>query len=527
MVADAIQRFQHESLNAFVEEAGSLVGKLQRWLAGFGRMLEGSAILEAVKAQINVPFLVKTTVTVVMDGVGNGLLVILLLLYLLAEQSFHQPGSLRARIDDQIQRYIGIKTIISAVQGVLVYLIMGTWLQVRMAHLIAVLHFILNFIPTVSTRGKKRRVHLIQCSSRNIFFCVSLCPLFHLSVHTCTQHTFSPNQAGPVIATIVPMPLVILDPSLTVTSRITAFLGPSLVHIIIGNFVEPMVFGQSMELHPVTVLLALALWYSLWGVAGAILAVPITAVIRIVFDAINHPYARIIIAVMEGRLSEAMEDASSALEITGDDGGTTVGDTLRGGGRESIGADCELGDSLPPRGASGSIDNNRDLDEEEEVLLHQQVVLCAGKQHQQRGGGRGERSPSSNSTDGLLGEVDSAGGMVLTGGAAGGGGEHEMQGIGGGDNSGGGGGSSGGGGGGGKGVKDVRDNGGWGFGASWLAGGNGYSNSGSNNSNGAGNSCASGGGNVIISGSTQGGRGTNRGQPSPVHHLLSPSSDSI
>ena len=149
MVADAIQRFQHESLNAFVGEAGVIVEKLQRWLAGFGISLEGSAILDAVKQQISVPFLVKTTVTVVVDGLGNGLLVLLLVLYLLAEQSTHAPGSLRARVDDQIQRYIGIKTVISALQGALVYIIMGTFLQVRMAHLIAVLHFILNYIPTV------------------------------------------------------------------------------------------------------------------------------------------------------------------------------------------------------------------------------------------------------------------------------------------------------------------------------------------------------------------------------------------
>ena len=84
---------------------------------------------------------------------------------------------------------------------------------------------------------------------------------------------------------------------------ITCLAGPTFIHMIIGNVVEPMVFGQSMELHPVTVLLALALWYvyglssatylkcacffvlvlffyryALWGIPGAILAVPITGV---------------------------------------------------------------------------------------------------------------------------------------------------------------------------------------------------------------------------------------------------------
>jgi hypothetical protein len=49
VVADAIQRFQQDSLNAFVDEAGKLINRLQRWLAGFGISLEGAAILEALK----------------------------------------------------------------------------------------------------------------------------------------------------------------------------------------------------------------------------------------------------------------------------------------------------------------------------------------------------------------------------------------------------------------------------------------------------------------------------------------------
>ena len=34
------------------------------------------------------------------------------------------------------------------------------------------------------------------------------------------------------------------------------------VHMINGNFLEPKVFGKSLELHPVVVLLALAFWVS-------------------------------------------------------------------------------------------------------------------------------------------------------------------------------------------------------------------------------------------------------------------------
>ena len=60
------------------------------------------------------------------------------------------------------------------------------------------------------------------------------------------------------------------------------------------------VFGRSLELHPVIVLLSLAFWFTLWGVVGAILSIPVTAVLRIVLSHINHPYARVIIGLLEG-----------------------------------------------------------------------------------------------------------------------------------------------------------------------------------------------------------------------------------
>lgn len=48
--------------------------------------------------------------------------------------------------------------------------------------------------------------------------------------------------------------------------------------------------------------MALAFWFALWGVVGAILSIPVTAVIRIVLSHIDHPYARVIIRLLEGVL---------------------------------------------------------------------------------------------------------------------------------------------------------------------------------------------------------------------------------
>jgi AI-2 transport protein TqsA len=57
---------------------------------------------------------------------------------------------------------------------------------------------------------------------------------------------------------------------------------PGAIHSILGNLVEPKLMGEGLDLHPVTVLLALSFWGLLWGIAGMFLAVPITAAIRIV-----------------------------------------------------------------------------------------------------------------------------------------------------------------------------------------------------------------------------------------------------
>jgi AI-2 transport protein TqsA len=50
----------------------------------------------------------------------------------------------------------------------------------------------------------------------------------------------------------------------------------------IGNFLDPKVMGKRLAISPLVVLLALVLWSLLWGLAGALLAVPITVLATVV-----------------------------------------------------------------------------------------------------------------------------------------------------------------------------------------------------------------------------------------------------
>ena len=53
--------------------------------------------------------------------------------------------------------------------------------------------------------------------------------------------------------------------------------------VIVAGVLEPRMMGRAFNLSPVVVLLALAFWGTLWGIPGAILAVPLTASLVIVF----------------------------------------------------------------------------------------------------------------------------------------------------------------------------------------------------------------------------------------------------
>jgi AI-2 transport protein TqsA len=67
----------------------------------------------------------------------------------------------------------------------------------------------------------------------------------------------------------------------------TAALGALLIaaQTYVGNILEPRLIGRQLNLSPVVVLLALSVWSSIWGLPGAILAIPLTAMIAIVCGA--------------------------------------------------------------------------------------------------------------------------------------------------------------------------------------------------------------------------------------------------
>ena len=60
-----------------------------------------------------------------------------------------------------------------------------------------------------------------------------------------------------------------------------------LIHIAEGETITPMLLAKRFTLNPVLVIISLFLWYMIWGVPGALLAVPLLAIFKIVADRIE------------------------------------------------------------------------------------------------------------------------------------------------------------------------------------------------------------------------------------------------
>ncbi len=67
----------------------------------------------------------------------------------------------------------------------------------------------------------------------------------------------------------------------------TAVMGAMLIaaQTYVGNYLEPRVIGRQLNLSPFVVLVALSVWTAVWGLPGAILAVPLTSMIVIICGA--------------------------------------------------------------------------------------------------------------------------------------------------------------------------------------------------------------------------------------------------
>lgn len=182
--------------------------------------------------------------------IGNLLLVLIFLMFMLAGRTALTGRITKAfdpdradkikyvinSIEDQVQHYLLIKTFVSFLTAVIagIILVAGRFDFVIFS---ALLIFVLNFIPNF----------------------------------------------GSVIATLFPILIGILKFGFELRVLLVA-IGLMVTQFVIGNIVEPMMTGKSLNLSPIVILISLIFWGYVWGIVGMILAVPLTSAMKIFFE---------------------------------------------------------------------------------------------------------------------------------------------------------------------------------------------------------------------------------------------------
>jgi predicted PurR-regulated permease PerM len=181
---------------------------------------------------------------------GNFGVIVIYVVFLLAEQSsfdgkinalFPNAGRREAvrgllhRMQVQIQTYLAIKTLMSVATGGISYIVLLS-VGVDFAAFWGFVIFLLNYIPTI----------------------------------------------GSLLGTVLPALLTLVQfPNLGPFVVVLAGIGAT--QVVIGNIVEPKLMGTQLNISPLVVILSLALWGSIWGVAGMFLCVPLTVILMIAF----------------------------------------------------------------------------------------------------------------------------------------------------------------------------------------------------------------------------------------------------
>ncbi|KAF0728584.1 hypothetical protein Ae201684_013547 [Aphanomyces euteiches] len=207
------------------------------------------ASIEDISNQVGLPMNITVTLhenvdkvatlvlTEMMDLFSTLFVTMIYLTYFLSTRvRASDAGGVWAKIDHDIQRFVTLKCYLSLLVALLVTIAYVS-LNVGLAILWGILTFIMNWIPNV----------------------------------------------GAMIASFAPLCIILISPDeiMTPMEKFLAMILPAVFHLFVGNFIEPKILGQKLEMSPVVVIISLSAWGLLWSIVGMMLSVPLTASFKI------------------------------------------------------------------------------------------------------------------------------------------------------------------------------------------------------------------------------------------------------
>lgn len=244
------------SIESFIQSTDSYASKVNDTIDWF--ILTAKKMGIALNSELLISYLNKIPFLNVIKTMGGNIVsiftnitLICLFVIFIFMSSAKEKTNLVSNIEKQISKYLSVKILVSFLTGISTWLVL-TLVGSELAVMIAFLTFVLNFIPNI----------------------------------------------GPFISTIMPLPVLFLQYGMD-WHLLLALILLTAAHFVIGNILETKWLGKGMDLHPVVVIGCLIFWALVWGIMGALLAVPLTAIAKLIFER-YHP-TKPLAALLAGR----------------------------------------------------------------------------------------------------------------------------------------------------------------------------------------------------------------------------------
>jgi len=252
VVVDVIVQIFVSNISDILEHYAEYQATLNARIMALGNQIGLPEITQSIKNQLgglNIQRILEDLLTSISAMVGNIFLIIIYAIFILLEEHhfsaklaliFKHPWQVEKmqRVVDQIyvstNKYVAVKAFVSALTGIAAYVVMVI-VGVDFAFLWALLIFALNFIPYI----------------------------------------------GSIIATLLPALFSIVQFG-SLWPFFWVFGGITIIQNVIGNYLEPVVMGKSLNLSPLVVVITLSFWGFVWDLLGMLLAVPITSILLII-----------------------------------------------------------------------------------------------------------------------------------------------------------------------------------------------------------------------------------------------------
>jgi len=237
----------NSNLGFYEQQLSGHFHKLVEFATGFGIEIPEADIMNIFNPKIIMGF-ASSIVQSMGSLLTNGFVILLTVIFMLLESSSfvnkvthinsHADSKTISHIETilaQIKEYMVLKSLISLLTGFIIWLglvLIGT----DYPFLWAVLAFMLNFIPNI----------------------------------------------GSIIAAVPAVLLTLIG--IDAFSALMVAILYILVNVLIGSIVEPKVMGNGLGLSTLVVFLSLLFWGWLLGITGMLLSIPLTIMVKIIFN---------------------------------------------------------------------------------------------------------------------------------------------------------------------------------------------------------------------------------------------------